>query len=47
MCKHTVKKSPFVIRCVLDRYNTQHTFDKAILEKCETSESFTDCYKNV
>ena len=32
MCKHAVKKLPFVIRFVHDRCKTQQMCDKAILE---------------
>ena len=35
MCKNAVKKSPFVIRDVPDRYKTQENCDKAFLEKVE------------
>ena len=46
MCKHTVKKLPFVIRYVLDQNETQQMCDKAILENGGTSVSLPDCYKN-
>lgn len=42
MCKHEVKKSPFLIRYVLDQYNTQKMWDKAILEIGGTLKSVTD-----
>ena len=45
MCKHEVKKSPFLIRYVLDQFNTQKMWDKAILEIGGTSESVPNCYK--
>ena len=45
ICKHVVKKLPFVIRYVSDQYNTQQMCDKAILENGGT-ESVPDCYKN-
>ena len=32
MCKNAVKKLPFVISCVLDRYKTCEMCDKVILE---------------
>ena len=32
ICKHKVKKIPFLIRDVPDQYKTQHMCDKAILE---------------
>ena len=31
MCKHAVKKLPFVIRYVPNRYKTQQMSDKAIV----------------
>ena len=46
MCKHTVKKLPFVIRYVPDRYKAQQMCDKAILENGGTLEPVPDCYKN-
>ena len=36
MCKHAVKKLPYLLRYVLDRYKTQQMFEKAILENFET-----------
>ena len=41
--KHAVKKVPFVIRYVPDRYKTQQMSDKAILENVGTLESVPDC----
>ena len=35
MCKHVVKKLPFVIRYASDQYKTQQMRDKAILEMVE------------
>ena len=35
MCKHTVKKLPFSIKYVRDRYKTQRICDKVILETVE------------
>ena len=32
MCKHLVKKLPFVRRYVLDRYKTQQMCDKTVAE---------------
>ena len=46
MCKYLVKKLPFAIRHVPDRYKTQQMCDKAILENGKTLESVPDCYKN-
>ena len=34
MCKDAVKKLPFVIRYVPDRYNTQEMYDKVFSRKC-------------
>ena len=41
-----LKKSPFLIRHVSDKYKTQQICDKAILKNCETLNSVPDCYKN-
>ena len=46
MCKHAVKKLPFVIRYVPDRHTTQQICDKAIFENGGTLKSAPDCYKN-
>ena len=35
MCKHAVKKLPFVLRYVLHRHKTQQMSDKTILENGE------------
>ena len=43
MCKHAVRKLPFVIRYVPDRYNTQQMFHKAALKNGGTLESVPDC----
>ena len=45
MCKHAVKKLPFVIRYILDRFKTQHMCNKAISENGRTLESVPDWYK--
>ena len=45
MCKHAVKKLPFVIRYVPDQYKTQKMCNKAILENGRTLESVPDRYK--
>ena len=46
MCKHAVKKLPFVIRYVPDRHTTQQICDKAIFENGGTLKSVPDCCKN-
>ena len=43
MCKHAVKKLPFVIRHVPDQYKTQQMCDKEILVNGRTLESVSDC----
>ena len=43
MCKHAVKKLPFLIRYFPDKYKIQQ---KAILENGGTLKSIPDCYKN-
>ena len=45
MCKHTVKKFPFVIRYVPYQHKTPQMCDKTILENGGMSESVLDCYK--
>ena len=45
-CKNAVKKLPFVIRHVRDKYKTQQMCDKSFLENGGTLESVPDCYKN-
>ena len=47
MCKHTVKKLPYLLRYVPDQYKTRQMSDKAILEKSRTLTSVIDCYKNL
>ena len=42
MCKHAVKKLPFLIWYAPDQYKTQKKFDKAILKNSETLKP--DCY---
>ena len=39
MCKHAVKKLPYVLRYVPDQYGTQQMWDKAILENGRTLKS--------
>ena len=46
MCKHAVKKLPYLFRYVPDQYKTQKTCDKAVLENGGTLTSIPDCYKN-
>ena len=46
MCKHAVKKLPFIIRYIPDQYKTQQMCDKALLENSRTLYSVPDCYKN-
>ena len=45
MCKHAVKKLPFLIRYVPDQHETQQMCDKAILNNGRASKSVPDCYK--
>ena len=44
--KHAVKKLPFVIRYLPDRFKTQEMCDEAILENGVTLKSVLYCYKN-
>ena len=46
MCKYAVKKLPYLLLYVPDRYNTQHMCDKASLENAGTLRSVPCCYKN-
>ena len=46
LCRHGIKKLPFLIRYVPDQYETQQMCDKAILENGRTLKSVPDCYKN-
>ena len=46
MCKHAVKKLPFIIRYIPDQYKTQQMCDRALSENNRTLDSFPDCYKN-
>ena len=46
MCKHAVRKLPFLIRYVPDQLKTQQMYDKAILENDGTLMSVPECYKN-
>ena len=42
MCKHAVKKLPYLIRDVPDQCKTQQMCDKAILENGGTLKSLSD-----
>ena len=46
MCKHAVKKLPYLSRYVPDRYKTQQMCVKALLENCGTLNSVPDYYKS-
>ena len=46
MCKHGVKKLPFLVRYVPDKYNTQQMCDKAVLGNGGTLKSVPDFCKN-
>ena len=46
MCKHVVKRVPYLIRYVSDQYKTQQMCDMAILANGGTLTSVSDCYKN-
>ena len=46
MYKHVVKKLPYLLRYLLDRYKTHQMCDKAILENGGRLKSVPDCYKN-
>ena len=46
MCKHAVKKLPFVIRYVSNQYKTQKMCDKAVVENGGTLKFVPDSYKN-
>ena len=46
MCKHAVKKLPYLLRYVPDRYKIQLMCDKSILENGGTLMSVPDRYKN-
>ena len=43
MCKHAVKKLPYLLRHVPDQYKNQKMCDKAILENGGTLKSVLDC----
>ena len=45
MCKHAVKKLPFIIRYVSYRYKTPQMCDKVFLENGGALESVLDQYK--
>ena len=46
MCKHAVKKLPYLLRYISHQYKTWDMCDKAILENDGTLYSVPDCYKN-
>ena len=46
MCKHVVKRVPYLTRYVSDQYKTQQMCDMAILENGGTLTSVSDCHKN-
>ena len=46
MCKHAVKKLPYLLRYVYNWYKTPQMCDKAILGNGGTFTSAPDCYKN-
>ena len=43
LCKHSVKKLPYLLRYVPDQYKTQQMCDKVILENGGTLKSVPDC----
>ena len=46
MCKHGVKKLPYLLKHVSDQYKTQQMCDKAVFENGATLKSVPDCCKN-
>ena len=46
MCKHAVKRLPYLLRYVPDKYKTEQMCDEAILENGGTLKYVPDCYKN-
>ena len=46
MCKHAVKKLPYQLRYVPDRYKTEQMCDETTLENCGILNSIPGCYKN-
>ena len=44
LCKHAIKKLPYLLRYVPDRYKTQQMCDKAIPENGGTLKSVPECY---
>ena len=42
LCKHTVKKIPYLLRSVPDRYKTQEMSEKVILENGGTLKTVPD-----
>ena len=45
MSKNVVKKLPFLIKYIADRYSTQGMCNKVILENSAMLMFITDCYK--
>ena len=46
MCKHAVKKLPYLLGYSNDNFKAQELYDKAILESGGTLKSILDCRKN-
>ena len=46
MCKHVVKKLPYLLRYAPNQYKTQQISDKAILESGGTLKSLPNCREN-
>ena len=45
MCRHAVKKLPYLLKYIPDTYETQQMCDKAILENAGTLKYVTDSTK--
>ena len=45
MCKHAVKKLPFIIKYVPDRHKTQQMRDKAVHNYAHVLKLIPNCYK--
>ena len=46
MCKHAVKKLPYLLRHLSNQYKTQQMWNKTMLENGGTLKSVPNCYKN-
>ena len=46
VCKHAVKKLPYLLRYVPNQCKTQQMCDKAVLENGRKLKSVHHCYKN-